>query len=247
MPGLQFGTRFRGVGEDLREIAKLVAEKLSGKIQSPRAVLDAIGRAASERRIAVWSADPADQKILEETPLAFAIPEDSAPYAQIVVNNLAGNKMDYYLKREIEYAADGCDGDMRNSTITVRLSNTATTDKPLPDEVAGTLGITGTLVGVRPTIPLDAPSGTMVTSVRVIATQGARLLSVTSNGKRTVAIPHVENGHPSFEVQVVIPPGQSGELTFRLSEPTSSGDPRVPIQPLIDNVNPRVSVPSCAG
>ena len=47
----------------------------------------------------------------------------------------------------------------------------------------------------------------MVTSVRVIATKGAKLMSVTSNGKRTSAITHLENGRPSFEVQVAIPPG----------------------------------------
>jgi hypothetical protein len=200
-------------------------------------VLDAIGRAASERRIAVWSADPADQRILEETPLAFAIPEDSAPYAQIVVNNLAGNKMDYYLVREIEYAADGCKGDMRNSTITVRLSNTAT-DKPLPDYVAGSPGLSSD-------IPFEAPSGTMVTSVRVIATKDAQLVNVTSNGAKVPAVVRKERGHPTFEVQVAIPPGQSGELVFRLAEPTSPGAPRVPIQPLIDAVTPLVSVPEC--
>lgn len=48
--------------------------------------------------------------------------------------------MDYYLTREIEYAADGCDGDMRNSTITVRLTNTAT-DRALPDSVGGASGL----------------------------------------------------------------------------------------------------------
>lgn len=69
-------------------------------------------------------------------------------------------------------------------------------------------------------------------------------MSVSSNGERASAITHLENGHPSFEVQIAIP-GQSGELTFRLSEPTSPGEPRVPVQPLIDNVNPRISVPEC--
>ena len=123
--------------EYLQDIAGAVVKKMTGPIQSPRKLLDALGRAASERRIAVWSASPAEQKLLEETPLAHVIPDDAAPYAQVIVNNLAGNKMDYYLEREIEYVADGCDGDMRNSTITVRLTNTAT-DRPLPDYVAGT-------------------------------------------------------------------------------------------------------------
>jgi hypothetical protein len=221
----------------LQTIATQVAKKLTGKIQSPRAVLDAVGRAASERRIAVWSAVPADQKILEETPLAYAIPEDSAPYAEVVVNNLAGNKMDYYLRREIEYAADGCDGDVRNSTITVRLTNTAS-DKPLPDFVAGSGGL-------APDLPIRVPPGSMVTSVRLIGTQGAKLLGVTAKGKSVPAVVHTERGHPTFEVQVAIPPGQSGDLVFRLSEPTVPGAPRVPVQPLIDDVAPRISVPMC--
>ena len=222
----------------LQTIAKQVAEKLTGKIQSPRAVLDAIGRAAGERRIAVWSAVPADQKILEETPLAYAIPEDSAPYAEVVVNNLAGNKMDYYLRREIEYAADKCEGDFRNSTITVRLTNVEP-DKPLPDFIAGSGGL-------APNLPIKVPPGSMVTSIRLVATKGAKLLGVTAKGKAVPAVVHTERGHPTFEVQVAIPPGQSGDLVFRLSEPTVSGAPRVPVQPLIDNVVPRVSVPVCS-
>jgi len=68
---------------------------------------------------------------------------------------------------------------------------------------------------------------------------------VTSNGERLLPTETVERGHPSFEVQVVIPPGQSGDLTFQLSEPTSPGEVRVPIQPLIDDVTPQVSVPVC--
>ncbi len=221
----------------LQDIASAVVKKMTGPIKSPRQLIDALGKAASERRISVWSASPADQRILEETPLAHAVPSDEAPYAQVIINNLAGNKMDYYLEREIEYAADGCDGEIRNSTITIRLTNTAT-DRPLPDYVAG-------VGGLAKEIQLKAPSGTMVSSVRVLATKGAKLMSVTSNGERVTAVTHVENGRPSFEIQVAIPPGQSGELSFRLSEPTSAGEAQVPIQPLIDNPTPDVSVPAC--
>lgn len=221
----------------LVEIASAVAKKMTGPLPSPRKVLEALGRAALERRIAVWSSSQAEQNLLEETPLAHTIPDDPAPYAQVVINNLAGNKMDYYLKRDIEYVADSCDGDRRNSTISIRLTNTAG-NGPLPEYVAGSGGLNSRL-------PIKVASGTMVSSVRVIATQGARLMSVTSNGERTGAITHTERGHPSFEVQIAIPRGQTAELVFRLTEPTSPGEPRVPVQPLIDEVRPRVSVPAC--
>jgi hypothetical protein len=223
----------------LRRIAAAVVEKMAGPLPSARKLLDALGRGASERRISVWSSIPADQAILEETPLAHAVPDDAGPYAQVVINNLAGNKMDYYLRREIEFVADGCQGDMRNSTVTVQLINTAPPDAQLPDNVAA-------ISGLAPQFKLDAPRGTMVSSVRVLATQGAKLLSVTSNGKRANAFTHMENGHPSFEIQLAIPPGKTGELTFRLSEPTSPGEPRVPVQPLIDSVSPRIGVPACS-
>ena len=223
--------------EYLQSIAREILKKAAGQVSSPRKLLDALGRAAGEGRISVWSASSADQQLLEETPLAHAIPDDSRPYVQVVVNNLGGNKVDYYLKREIEYAADGCVDDMRNSTVTVRLTNTMTEGR-LPDYHAG-------LDGLAPGIQINLPRGSMLTSVRVIATKGARLLGVTSDGERTTATTQVENGHPSFEVQVAIPPGQSGELAFRMAEPTAPGNPRVPVQPLIDSVTPDVEVPAC--
>ncbi len=109
-------------------------------MKSPRALLDALGRAVSERRIAVWSSYPEEQALLEQTPLAHTIPDDPAPYAGIVINNLGGNKLDYYLDRRIEYVADGCSGATRRSTVTVRLKNNVTSPESLPDNVAGRLG-----------------------------------------------------------------------------------------------------------
>ncbi len=222
----------------LQDIANEVVTKMTGTVESPRKLLDALGRAVGERRISVWSASPTDQELLEQTPLAHAVPDDAAPYAEVLVNNLGGNKLDYYLKRHIEYVADGCDGDTRMSTFTIRLTSTVP-GKPLPDYVAGSMGLVQD-------IPIDMPNGTMVTSVRLLATKGANLVSATANGARVPVLNSTERGHPGFEVQVVIPPGQSGELTFRLSEPTSAGGARVPVQPLVDSVEPVISVPECS-
>ncbi|MET0457174.1 MAG: DUF4012 domain-containing protein [Mycobacterium sp.] len=222
----------------LQDIAGEVVEKMTAPTDSPRALLEALGRAVSEGRIAVWSSSPADQKLLEATPLAHVVPDDAAPYAAVVINNLGGNKMDYYLKRGIEYAGDHCDGETRNSTVTIRLTNAAPAG-PLPDYVA-------TSGGLARSAPIKVPSGTMVTSVRLLATKGAVLKSALANGQRVPIIRGMELGHPTFEVQVAIPPGKSGELTIHLTEPTSPGTPRVPVQPLVDLVAPVVSMPECS-
>ncbi|MGU3497925.1 DUF4012 domain-containing protein [Mycobacterium sp. C31M] len=222
----------------LQEIASEVVKSVTTTTGSPRGLLEALGHAVSERRISVWSAAPAEQALLEQTPLAHIIPDEPAPYAEVVINNLGGNKMDYYLEREIEYVADECENDTRNSTVTIRLKNSAPPG-PLPDYVASAGGL-------NPDLPIDVPPGTMVTSVRLIGTQDSTLESALSNGQRTQAFTGAERGHPTFEVQVAIPPGKAGELTFRLSEPTVGGAPEVPIQPLVDKVAPVVSVPACS-
>jgi hypothetical protein len=223
----------------LQDIANEVVKKVTGKVPSPRMLLDALGKAVGEGRIAVWSSNPAEQKLLEETPLAHAIPDDPAPYSEVVINNLGGNKMDYYLKREIEYVADGCEGDTRLSTVTIRLTNTLG-NQQLPDYIAGTEGLVSEA-------PISVPKGTMLTSVRLLATTNANLVSALAKGKQVPVFQGTERSHPTYEVQVAIPPGQSGELSFRLSEPTAPGPARVPVQPLIDAVTPVVSVPECKG
>jgi hypothetical protein len=223
----------------LQDVASEVVKKISGPVKSPRTLFDALGRAVSERRIAVWSSSPADQRLLEETPLAHVIPDDPAPYAEVVINNLGGNKMDYYLDREIEYVADGCDGDTRLSTVTVRLTNTLADVSPLSDTAAGRMGF---FTGLADNIP----RGAMLTSVRLLATQGAQVIGVLANDTRIRVFGATERGHPSFEAQVAIPPGKTAVLTFRLSEPATPGAPRVPVQPLVDNVIPKVSVPECS-
>lgn len=141
-----------------------------------------------------------------------------------MTNNLAGNKMDYYLRREIGYTAGDCATQRRESAVTVRLTNTAQQNMPLPEYVSGRSGLVEGL-------PLNAPGGTMVTSVRLLVTSGARLERIESNSGKLSAITTVERGHPSYGVQVVIPPGQSGELICRLSEPTTAGAARVPSNP----------------
>jgi hypothetical protein len=223
----------------LQDIASEVVKKMSGPVKSPRALFDALGRAVSERRIAVWSSSPADQQLLEETPLAHVIPDDPAPYAEVVINNLGGNKMDYYLGRQIEYVADGCDGDTRLSTVTVRLTNTLADATPLSDTAAGQMGFFTGLAD-------DIPRGAMLTSVRLLATQGAQVIGVLANDTRIRVFGATERGHPSFEAQVAIPPGKTAVLTFRLSEPTAPGAARVPVQPLLDNVIPVIAVPECS-
>lgn len=223
----------------LQDIASAVVTKITGPVGAPRQLLDALGKAVSERRIAIWSAVPEDQKLLEETPLAHILPDDDAPFAAVVLNNLGGNKLDYYLRTQIEYAADECRGPTRASTVTVKLTN-AVPKEPLPDYVASATGLS-------PELGLTLPEGTSVTSVRLFATKGSELSGVILNGERVPAIHYTERGHPVFEVQVIMTAGQTADIMYQVSEPTVPGTPRSPSQPLVETVVPKVLVPECSG
>lgn len=217
----------------LQDIASEVVNKMTGEVKSPRRLLEALGKAVSEGRIAVWAARPEEQAFLEETPLAHLVPDDATPYANVVINNLGGNKLDYYLEREIEYAADSCLSETRQTTVRVRLSNNAP-EGPLPDYVAGTgnLGV-------------GAPNSTNLSSVSLVATKGATLKGAIANGQKIPVFIGSDRGHPVFEVQVAIPRGDTVDVKFLLDEPSSPGPARVPVQPLIDSVVPVISVPEC--
>lgn len=223
----------------LQDVAgKVVTQMTAGEVKSPRGLLDALGKAVSERRIAVWSSSPAEQQLLEQTPLAHVIPDDPAPYAGVVINNLGGNKLDYYLRTKIEYSADTCDGETRKSTITVQLTNTAP-EGPLPDYVAASPGF--------PMFAPLFPSGTNFAQVTLLATTGAKLEALINRDEKLPFYSGTERNHPVFMTQVAIPRGKSIELKFLLTEPTSPGAPRVPVQPFVENITPVVSVPACSG
>ena len=222
----------------LQSIAIEVVKKLTGPLKSPQEVLRALGHGVSEHRVSVWSSSPDIQKQLEETPLANTIPDDRAPYAQFVVNNLGGNKMDYYLTRQIEYKAAACTAGTRKSTATIKLTNTLKDPSGLPDYVAGKMGF-------FPGLASSVPRGSMISSVRLLTTTGAQVVSVHVNGQPVQVIGSTERGHPSFEATMAIPPGETATLTFELTEPSEPGEARVPVQALMDDVSPEVSVPSC--
>ncbi|ORJ98869.1 DUF4012 domain-containing protein [Rhodococcus hoagii] len=217
----------------LQTIAGKVVERMTGKISNPQALLEALGRAASERRIAVWSANPTEQQVLEGTVLGHTVPDDPAPYAGVVVNNLGGNKLDYYLEREIDYTAESCVGDTRKSTVTVRLTNTL----PPGDYTKYVAGMFDN--------PAGAPVGTNLTNLSLVATQGAKLNKVTVDGKPAFAFTGAERGHPVFDIQTQVRQGQTIEVKYELTEPAVGGEARVPVQALIEPADVQVDVAVC--
>ena len=165
----------------------------------------------------------------------------------MVINNLGGNKLDYYLRRGLEYNAVGRlrRRDAGNSTVTVHLAST------VPDRAYRTTspGLNGGCALYGGCAHHD-PARTNATSVRLLATTGATLKGIHRqrlNGQRVPVFRGMERGHPIFEVQLGLQRARPTVVRYELTEPTAAGAPRVPIQPLTDSVTPVVAVPQCTG
>ncbi|WP_255450573.1 DUF4012 domain-containing protein [Skermania sp. ID1734] len=233
---VRFATDNAARKQYLEDIADAVVSKMTSKIEHPQALLEALGRAATERRILVWSEDPAIEALLEKTPLAHDVPEDKAPYAQVILNNQGGNKMDYYITRDMSWTATDCSGPTRTSTVTVKLTNTAPPEVAnYPDYVAGTFDNRGT------------PKATAFPVVTLYATEGAKVSKVTVDGK-PLPFPLVgtERQRQIFTAPTVIPRGKTVEVQFQYTEPTEPGKVRFPVQPLVDQPEVDVDVAECA-
>lgn len=218
----------------LQEIARKAVSSLTALRGNTGKVLEALGRGVHERRIMVYSADEGEQKLLAAAGLTHEVAETEAPYAEVVVGNLAGNKIDYFLKRSITYRAGKCEGDRRKAVVEVELTNTVE-DMSLPPYVIGSLG--------NPQLQL--PNGTNFASVTLYATSGANVESVTVDGDPMLYSSGTERGHPFVTGQVKIPAGKTVVLKYELDEPAASGTPQVPVQPLVDEPQVTVDVPAC--
>ena len=164
--------------------------------------------------------------MIAETPLGRTVPDSDAPYAGVVVNNLGGNKLDYYLQRDVEYRGGTCTGDTRSTTVTVRLTNTL----PPGDYTTYVAGMFDN--------PRGAPAGTNLTNLSLVATRGAKLDKATVDGKPGFAFTGNELGHPVYDLQFAVPQGDTVEVVYHLTEPAVDGEAEVAVQPLVDE--PRI-------
>lgn len=205
----------------LLDVARSTSTRLLQARGSMTPLIDAGAHAVGERRLLIWSADPAIETRLEQTNAAGSIPVTTAPYVGLAVVNDAGNKLDYYLDRSLRWQRSGC-GTTRTVTVTVALTNTAPAHG-LPAIVTERSDIHG--YRVRP--------GDNRLEVSYFGTHGAVMNSVTEDGRPTTASSGTDRGHPVFTIDLELPRGSTRTLVFHLTEPAGSGAPVVLRQPLV--------------
>lgn len=190
----------------LLDVARAVYAKLTTARADNRALLSALASSAGTRHLQVASAHPAEQAVLEQVPLGGALPAAPGPYLEVLTQNAGGNKLDYYLRREVTYRT-GRDGD---AEVVVRLRNTA--PRGLPSYVVSRLD----RPGAKPTTP-----GQARTYLSVYAGVGAGLLGAALDGRPLAMESERELGHGVFSTFLDVDPGKVVELRLRIREPRS--------------------------
>src|SRR5664280_781735 len=95
----------------------------------------ALGSAAAGGHLQVMSTDPVEQAVLlQPMRVSGALPAAPGAFLDVVLNNAAGNKVDYYLRRKVSYVRTGS----RAGRLTVTLTNTVD-PRAVPPIVIGRL------------------------------------------------------------------------------------------------------------
>jgi Protein of unknown function (DUF4012) len=221
----------------LSTVGTAVLHKMLSGSGDPQAIASAIGEAAGQGHLALWSRRPAEQAEIIGTPLAGALSPTTAPFASVSVDNATGSKLDYYLDRTLSYQAGGCSSSQRSSTITVTLDNQAPRHG-LPDYVRLLERDNGTST-VEP-----VPDSRLF--VFIHATAGAALQRATLDGKVVAVGSGLERGHPVYLVEVLLHPDAPRTIELHLTEPTTAGAATTQVQPLYRPQRTRFDVPRCS-
>jgi hypothetical protein len=220
------------------KVAGAVLHKLLSGSGSASAITTALGRAAGEGHLALWSATSADEAQISGTPLAGELPAGRGPFASLSIDSATGSKLDYYLDRSLDYRAGSCSGSTRDSTITVRLRNDAPRHG-LPAYVR----LTGNRdLGTRFVVE-KVPRNRLF--VFIHATAGAALLNATNDGRPMQVGSGIERGHPVYSTEVTVDPGAVRTLTIHLQEPVTPGPVATQVQPMARAQRTVLDVPAC--
>jgi len=218
--------------EFFRELAASVGDDIVGSHASLHALVDAAGRASGERRLLFWSADPSMQQLIADTSVSGIVPDTSAPFLGLSIVNDGGNKLDYYLDRSFAYVRSSCAADA-SATATLRLTNGA------PD------GLPGYVTSRADTAARTSRPGDARLLVTYYASAGARVRSVTVDGRPLAVTTAPENGLTTVTIDVELPRGATRTLRVVTAEPAATAPVTVIRQPLVRPLEVSVRQPAC--
>ena len=189
----------------LAGLAGALYDRASAGGYSGPAMLRALAGAASAGHLQAFSQDPAEQALLAPHRVAGALPAAPGAYLQVVDNNAAGNKLDYYVRRQVGYSrpAPG------RGRVRVALTNTVVRPEGLSTYVTGRVGDP----------PPGAEPGQTRIQVEIYVGVGQQVRSVQVDGREVSPRLGTERGHGVASVLVEVAPSRPTVVTADVSDP----------------------------
>lgn len=193
-----------------------------GALPGPGVIAESLGVVVDEGRLQLWSPVPAEQEFIVSIGADGSLPPNTGQdFLFLGIANVAPNKIDTYLERDITYSAqwDAVTGEM-TATVEVVLTNTAPPD--LPPVVVGN--------------NTDLPEGTARAYVSLYTPLLASTLTV--DGEQVNVEAQREGGWRTWSTQVLVPAGERVVLRWTLEGTVAAGEYRLTWRP-----QPLVMVP----
>jgi hypothetical protein len=209
---------------------------------SASTLLSGLLASAKEGDVLLHSRYADEEKQLIANGIAGALDDTTGPFAQAIVLNGAGGKLDTYLQSTLDYTVTSCSASGREVRLTVTLRNDAPTTG-LPSYV--------TVRADQPPYPTK-PSQNR-SELEVLATKGAKLRKATLDGQPMArAAPDGEfadilsddvsdvligedelRGRPAYTLALELEAGKTRTLVLDLTEPASREALRLPRQVMV--------------
>jgi hypothetical protein len=199
-------------------------------------LMGALGQAAAEGRVRLWSRDPAEQEALAETTLAGSLPTDDAStiHAGVFFNDTTGAKMNYYSDAEVTTELTRC-GDASTMSVTVTWTNGAPADAAtaLPVYVTG-----GGHAGVDP--------GSTRTRIAVYGPEGWLARDSSVDGESAGAQTALDKDRPVIQHEVTLAPGAQTRIVVEFIGEAGEAESALVTTPLLRPIEVDESTGICA-
>lgn len=202
--------RFPGIedrSDVLEDVAEATFEKLvTGEYDSLRPLADALVRSVEGRHILFHATSVSAQSAIRYFGATGEIPPAADPVdtVHLTVQNLTGNKLDYYLDSRLELTGSRPAGGPGEVSATVRLTNTAPPGASSPTYVFGPF----------PGLVADVPAGVVRSLVTLYLPAGATVGAATGDATVEPVTQGTEAGRPYASFIVDVPAGAARAVTL---------------------------------
>lgn len=220
--------RFPGLSRSVSNARKLYLTGLATSISTHLTssggdaanLIKAVSRAAGERRFVVWSRYAQIERQLTTAGWSGELGNPTkTPYSGFVVNNSAGSKLDYYLRRRATYQRTDCGAGGR-AVASFTMTNTAPAS-----------GLPAYVTYRADKAPAGAQPGDTSLLLTYYADRSARIEKVTVAGRSVPFVAQPEGNTIAVTTTVELRAGRTVTATVEVAEPRASGPVTVLRQP----------------